>query len=92
MAEVELTKVSSRGQIVIPHEIRENMHIKEGDAFAAVASGDTLMLKRVKTPSKEDILREFEKLVERGTTKAKKLGIKERDIPGLIHKARGIGK
>lgn len=90
MAEVELTKVSSRGQIVIPQEIREKMHVKEGEAFAVVASGDTLMLKRIKTPSKEDLLREWERITEEGRKQVKKLGIKQKDVEKIIHRGRGI--
>lgn len=90
MVEVELTKMSSRGQIVIPQDIREEMNLKEGEAFAVTGSGDTLLLKRVKTPSREEILANMEKLVKEGGKVAKKLGIKEKDVPKLIHKARGI--
>lgn len=90
MVEVELTKISSRGQIVIPQDIREKMNLKEGEAFAVIGSGDTLLLKRVKTPSREEILAKFEELVKRGEKTAKKLGIKEKDVPKLVHKARGI--
>lgn len=90
MAEVELTKMSSRGQIVIPQDLREEMQLREGEAFAVTGCGDTLLLKRVKTPSREELLTKFEELVKRGEKTAKKLGIKEKDIPRLIHKARGI--
>lgn len=51
--------MSSRGQIVIPQEVRKKMRLKEGDAFAATGSGDTLLLKRVKMPSKEEIVKKF---------------------------------
>lgn len=61
MTEVELIKMSSRGQIVIPQEVRNKMKLKEGDAFAATGSGDTLLLKRVKMPSKEEIVKKFRK-------------------------------
>ena len=90
LAEVELTKMSSRGQIVIPQEIRKEMHLKEGEAFAVIGSEDTLLLKRIKTPSREEILAKMKRLVKEGEKTAKKLGIREKDVPKLIHRARGI--
>lgn len=90
MAEVELTKMSSRGQIVIPQSIRDRLRLREGETFAVIGGGDTLVLKRVSMPSKEDILREMERLVKAGNVQAKKLGIKEKDVPKLIHRGRGI--
>ena len=80
MADVELTKMSSRGQVVIPQEIRDELGLKEGSALVVTASGDTLLLKRVKTPSKEELLKKLEKLAEKGQKIAKKKGIKPRDV------------
>ncbi len=90
MAEVELTKMSSRGQVVIPQDIRQRMALKNGEAFAVAGSNDTLMLKRIKTPTKEELLKELERLASKGNERAKKLGIKEKDVSKIIRKARGI--
>lgn len=90
MGEVELTRMSSRGQIVIPQDIREEMGLEEGEAFAVFGSKDSLLLKRIKTPSKEEMLKKFEELVAKGQKKAKKLDIKEKDVSKIIHKGRGI--
>ncbi len=90
MAEVELTKMSSRGQIVIPLEIREEMHLREGTAFAVTGKGDTLLLKMVKTPSKEEILAGWERITAKAREQAKKHGIKQSDVEKIIHGARGI--
>jgi len=90
LGEVELTRMSSRGQIVIPQDIREELGLVEGEAFAVFGSKDSLFLKRIKTPSKKEMLEKFEELVKKGEEKAKKLGIKEKDVSKLIHKGRGI--
>jgi len=90
VAEVELTKMSSRGQVVIPQDLREEMHLKEGEAFAVTGSGDTLLLKRVRTPSKEEILAEWERVTAKGREQVKKRGIKQKDVEKIIHRARGI--
>jgi len=68
----ELTKISSKGQLVIPKDIRENLHIKEGDVFATTNTDTMIILKKIKNPmTKEDllILKEVEeawKEIERG--------------------------
>ena len=44
MAEIGITKVSSKGQIVIPHDLRGD--IKEGDKLVVIRSGEQLILKK----------------------------------------------
>ena len=90
MVEVEITKVSSKGQVVIPQDMRNEMDWKEGDALAVTRNGDTLLMKKVRTPSKEEMLSEWGKFNKEGRKLAKKRGIKESDVPKLIHRARGV--
>jgi len=87
---VEITKMSSRGQIVVPRGIRNELEMKEGTFFAILGSKDTIILKKLETFSKEKILKDVEKLARVGKKRAEKLGIKEIDIPRLVHKLRGI--
>ena len=42
--QIETTKMSSRGQIVIPLDMRKD--IKEGDKLIVVRSGDDIILKK----------------------------------------------
>lgn len=46
MAEIELTKMSSKGQIVIPQEMRKSF--SEGEKFVIIKAGGQLILKSVK--------------------------------------------
>ena len=46
MADIEITKMSSKGQIVIPLEMRKGL--KEGEKFVIIRAGKQLILKRVK--------------------------------------------
>tara|TARA_Y100000310_G_C20285679_1_gene624752 strand:- start:312 stop:581 length:270 start_codon:yes stop_codon:yes gene_type:complete len=46
MAEIEITKMSSKGQIVIPQEMREDFH--EGEKFVVIKAGKQLILKSTK--------------------------------------------
>ena len=87
MTDTETTKMSSKGQIVIPRHLREEMDIKEGEIFAVVGNDDTIILKKIETPSAKEM---FEKLNKWGTEFAKKKGLKEEDVMKIIHKRRGI--
>jgi len=78
----ELTRVSSKGQVVIPQNMRLKMHIREGSMFAVSSpKSDLLVLKKVDNPMlKEDLaaLKEVEEAweeIEKG--KAKELDKKE---------------
>lgn len=43
MAEIEITRMSSKGQIVIPQEMREDY--QEGEKFVIIKAGKQLILK-----------------------------------------------
>jgi len=45
MAQIEITKLSSKGQIVIPQEMRKGFH--EGEKFVVMRAGKQLILKSV---------------------------------------------
>lgn len=63
MAEINITRISSKGQIVIPREMRENF--KEGEEFVIIRDGNRIILKNVKDFDeniKEDL--EFAKRTE----------------------------
>ncbi len=85
---VEMVKMSSKGQIVIPQDIRAEICATEGTIFAVVSGRDSIVLKKVVMPSKEELICELKEIAKEGTKRAQKLGIQEKDIPGLVHKAR----
>jgi AbrB family looped-hinge helix DNA binding protein len=78
------TKMSSKGQVVIPEEIRDNLKLKEGDQFVVIGQGDTVILKSITPPS----LSEFADLMKEAGRTAKSLGIKKSDIAKAVKKVR----
>jgi len=76
MAQVEITTVSQKGQVVIPQEIREKLGVKEGMKFAVYGSDGMIIFKRLEIPTVKD----FKRLVDSGTKFAKQKGIKEKDV------------
>ena len=59
----ELTKASSKGQIVIPADIRKKLEIKEGTVFGITAKDDMIVLKKLDKKMKAEDLRTL-KLIE----------------------------
>ncbi len=53
---LDLTRVSSKGQIVVPLHIREKLEVAEGDTFAIYEHKGLLVLKKLTHPlGKEDV-------------------------------------
>lgn len=84
MESVSTTRLSSKGQVVIPEEVRNNLHFKEGDQFIVIGRGDTVILKTLTPPSFD----EFTDLLNDAQVQAKKAGLKKRDIINAIKKVR----
>ena len=78
---VEIGTVSARGQIAIPSDIRNRMHLKEGEKVLFFLAGDSLMIKKVQSMSWEEITKP---LVEAMA----KTNLKEEDVDDLIHRMR----
>lgn len=86
--DLETTKMSSRGQIVIPQDVRDDLKIGEGSILAIFHTNDAIVLKKIETPSKEALLRDLRTIAREGRAKLEKKGILEADIPDLVHKTR----
>jgi AbrB family looped-hinge helix DNA binding protein len=59
----ELTKASSKGQIVIPSIVRRQLGIRRGSVFAVSARKDMIVLKKLETGMKPGDLKTL-KLIE----------------------------
>ncbi|NOQ54178.1 MAG: AbrB/MazE/SpoVT family DNA-binding domain-containing protein, partial [Thermoplasmata archaeon] len=53
MSRVVLTKMSTKGQVVIPKAMRKDLDIEDGDIFAVFGKADTIVLRRVSIPTEE---------------------------------------
>ena len=84
MAEVRTTKMSSRGQVVIPEEIRERLGLKAGSQFVVVGDKDTVILKSISPPS----MKEFDELIAEARKQARRVGLKRTDINAAVAEIR----
>ncbi|NLG17839.1 MAG: AbrB/MazE/SpoVT family DNA-binding domain-containing protein [Fibrobacter sp.] len=78
------TRLSSKGQVVIPEEVRKSLGLKEGDQFVVIGKGDAVILKTITQPALEG----FEELLKEAQKQAKKAGLKRSDIQKAIEKVR----
>ena len=76
MANVSTTKMSSKGQVVIPENIRKQLNLKAGTQFVVVGEKDVVILKNIEPPS----LVEFGALIAEARKKGKQAGIRKSDI------------
>jgi len=84
MANVSTTKMSSKGQVVIPENIRKQLNLKVGAQFVVVGEKDVVILKNISPPS----LDEFGDLIDEARKNGKQAGIRKRDISDAILKVR----
>lgn len=85
MGTLATTKMSSKGQVVIPEEVRKRLNLKAGDQFVVVGENDVVILKAISAPS----LDEFDELISKAQRGAKLAGLKQADIQDAIDRARG---
>ena len=84
----EITKISTKGQVVIPSDIRKELGLDIGSSVLVTKMQDFVLLKKIEIP---DMMKEFEKLTKFGRKHAKKMGItSEEDVVRMIHEARGV--
>ena len=80
---IDVTRISSKGQVVIPKPIRESLKLMEGDRLIAYARGDLIILKRLKEG--ESIL----SLLSQPTRKKmEELGVTRKDVDDAVEWAR----
>ena len=87
MASVATTKLSSKGQVVIPEEVRKQLGLKAGDQFVVVGEDDAVILKTITPPS----IRDFDAIIEKARKQARATRMKRSDIAKAIAKVRGRG-
>lgn len=85
MANVSTTKMSSKGQVVIPEIIRKQLNLKPGAQFVVLGDKDVVILKNISPPSMD----EFDNLIAKARKKAKQAGLKKTDIKDAISQSRG---
>jgi len=78
------TTLSSKGQVVIPEEIRVRLGLKPGARFVVLGDRDVVIFKVLEPPALED----FDALVGRARQVARATGLKRADIAKAVATGR----
>ena len=84
MSIVKITSLSTRGQVVIPNDIREKMKLLPGTKMIVIQDGDNILLKPIKTLK----MSQFEKIIAIGDEVRNELDLEESDVDKAIHDVR----
>lgn len=84
--EIGITKVSSRGQVVIPQDIRKDLGIKEQQKLLVYEMGDAIVLKPIGLQRKS--AKDFEATFKPMWETARKRGITREDVAKEIEAYR----
>ncbi len=85
MRTLATTRLSSKGQVVIPEEIRDQLGLESGTQFVVVGDRDVVILKAISAPS----MKEFDNLIIRARQQARKSALKRSDVDAAVAKVRG---
>jgi AbrB family looped-hinge helix DNA binding protein len=85
MPNVATTKMSSKGQVVIPEDIRKQLKLKAGSQFVVVGKDDVVILKSIAPP----VMGKFDALIAAARKQAKQGKMKQADVGAAIAKVRG---
>ncbi|MBV9576273.1 MAG: AbrB/MazE/SpoVT family DNA-binding domain-containing protein [Gammaproteobacteria bacterium] len=78
------TRMSSKGQVVIPEEVRKALKLTEGTQFFVLGEKDVIILKIITPPS----MKNFDHLIAQARKQAVRSEIKKTDIQKIIKKVR----
>jgi len=84
MTNLSTTRMSSKGQVVIPEDIRNRLKLKTGSRFVVVGKNDVIILKTIAPPTMAD----FDELVTEARKQAQKAGLRPGDISDAIKRVR----
>lgn len=84
MEQIEITSLSSRGQIVIPQGVRDKLNLHEGEKFVVIGENDIILLKKLEVPS----FNGFENLLKNTRKFSKDKKIEPEDVDLAIKRVR----
>ncbi len=84
MTQIQVTSVSSKGQVVIPNDIRETLGISTGMKMIVFTDGNNLLLRPIQTPQ----FATFQKLIKESKQLITGSGLKKSKVQKLIKQVR----
>lgn len=85
MENIETTRMSSKGQVVIPEAVRNRLGLKAGAQFVVMGDRDVVILKTIAAPARN----EFAAIAAKARRRARAAGLSQSDVARAINKVRG---
>lgn len=80
MTHAATTKMSSKGQVVIPEEIRTRLGLFPGTQFFVLGDKDIVILKALTSPTMDD----FDQLIREARRQARTAGLGRSDVRNAV--------
>jgi len=84
MSTIATTRLSSKGQVVIPEEIRKRLGLESGMQFVVIAENDVVILRAIEPPSMD----EFDELISQARSAARRTCMRQSDIEAATTEVR----
>jgi AbrB family looped-hinge helix DNA binding protein len=84
MSNIATTKLSSKGQVVIPEDVRKELGLEPGAQFIVMGEGDVVILKKIEAPDR----REFLALAAKVRRQARQAGMKRSAVKKAVQRVR----
>ena len=81
---MEITSISSRGQVVIPQKVRKKLELKEGEKLIVIGKNNVIVLKKIEMPSFDN----FNQLLKETQKFAEKKGVTSSNLNESIKRTR----
>jgi AbrB family looped-hinge helix DNA binding protein len=81
---VSITRMSSKGQVVIPQDIREKLRVEEGNLFIVIQQDDSICMKKIEMPK----ITPWEEATKPFREAARKSGFTKEDLDRLIEESK----
>ena len=87
MSSVATTKMSSKGQVVIPDQVRKALNLQAGTQFVVLGEGDVVILKTINPPQ----IDEFDAIIGKARAQARAAGMTPADVTDALRESRAKG-
>lgn len=84
MSTVEITSMSTKGQVVIPASMRKKLNIHGGSKLVVVQDGESILMKPIVSPKRE----EFDRIMKLADEIMKDSDLTEEDVAEVIKESR----
>ena len=88
MDNVMTTRLSSKGQIVLPEALRTEFGWGVGTAFTVMTCKGAVIMRPIKPPTEDELLAEFDEAFEESRRQARTAGMKLSDISRAVRDVR----